>query len=57
MGLNTLDKKYNLEWHVGTTKKETLLRNVDFALAMHVKEVNTRQKNYTMGRLKITTNS
>lgn len=45
--------KYNLVWEVGTTKKETLLTNVDFNLAMHVKKQSERNKSHTMGRLKI----
>jgi len=52
-----MSKTYNLEWHVGTSKKETLLTNVNFKLALHVKEANTKQKAYTMGRLKITPNN
>ena len=45
--------KYNLVWEVGTTKKEELLTNVDFNLAMYVKKQTELNKSYTMGRLKI----
>jgi hypothetical protein len=46
-------KTYNLEWHVGVSKKETLLTNSNFGLCLHVKDKATKQKSYTMGRLLI----
>ena len=46
--------KYNLVWEVGTSKKENLLQDVDFNLAMHVKMQTEKNNSHNgKGRLKI----